>query len=304
MKVPQLLLLLLLALGSCKKDKTGTGEDALPAEEAIDTAVTAVKAPENTARLIAEFMTRKEEVTSKVKKLGHDEANALYQAYKSQNDSLIMRLQEAEANILNNYYRYFSNEAGEAVTPPDSIQQKVNMLSKAGLEFWEIGEGYVDIRTKPAFYLDIFKNYVSEDFKMFIGLVAEEDKVLYQADAGLAISFKDVGRRVLHWEDFIAKHPYSRLTPQALELYREYQNGYLLGMDNTPTVDNMTNKPYPENLTEFNAFIKNHPDSYTTPLVKFVMNFTGTKDQLGPAVGNEQDKLIKKLTAATTPDYY
>jgi hypothetical protein len=302
MKVQQLLpLLFLLSLLSCKKETVTKAETtAIPAEAAAPVVI--AETPKSSGDIIAKLINRKNEVTKQVKTLNHDEANALYLAYKQENDTLIMHLQQAEHNVLEKYYNYFTDEQGDSKTPPDSIQKKVASLSKAGLEFWEIGEGYVDIRT--SFYKDIFKNYVSEDFKRFIELVAEEDKDLYSADAGLAISFKDVGKRVLHWEDFIKKHPYSKLMPQALELYREYQNGYLLGMDNTPTVDFETNKPYPENVAEFNSFIGGNPASYTTPLIKLILNFKGDKDELRTTIEKEQDKLIKKLTAETTPDYY
>lgn len=303
MKVQHLLpLLFLLSLLSCKKETVTEAETAIPAEAAAPVVIT--ETPKSSGDIIAKLISRKSEVSKKVKTLSHDEANALYLAYKQENDTLIMHLQHAEHNVLEKYYNYFTDEQGNSKTPPDSIQKKVALLSKAGLEFWEIGEGYVDIRTKPGFYKDIFKDYVSEDFKRFIELVAEEDKDLYSADAGLAISFKDVGKRVLHWEDFVKKHPYSKLMPQALELYSEYQNGYLLGMDNTPTVDFETNKPYPENIAEFNSFISSNPASYTTPLIKLILNFKGDKDQLRTIIEKEQDKLLKKLTAETTPDYY
>jgi len=133
--------------------------------------------------------------------------------------------------------------------------------------------------------------------------LAKDNENLYAADAGLAISFKEVGGRVLNWEKFINTHPYSKLTPQAIEFYKEYQNGYLLGMDNSPTVDYQAHTIYPENLQEFEAFSAANPLSPTTAIIKLITQYTGNKEDINGIVEKEQEKLIDKLITDTTPDY-
>jgi len=287
---------------SCKKEPETTAQPRPAPEQAVQ--ATLSSSGKGTANFIAAFIEKKKQVKNKLGSLSRDEANALYETYKQENDSSLVVLDGYERNILENYYSYFSDERGNAINPPDSITKKVKLLDSAGLEYWEIGEGIVEIRTQPNYYLNLFKGSVSPDYEDYITLLAKDDENLYAADAGLAISFADVGRRVINWEKFIAKHPYSKMTPNAIEIYKIYQEGFLLGMDNTPTIEVTDNKIYPENLKEFKAFSAANPKSPTTALIKVVIETPGTKDQISAAVIKEQDKLINKLIADTTPDYY
>ena len=294
---------LLLLLSSCKKETEPVTINEVPPAPKQQAEITPVKSGESTADFIIGFIAKKKQVQSKLASLSQDEANTLYEAYKKQNDSSLVTLQGYESNILENYYSYFSDERGNEINPPDSIIKKIDLLKSAGLEYWPIGEGYVEIRTLPQFYSSIFKDRVSLDYKDFIALMAKDDENLYSADAGLIIPFSDLGKRVLNWEKFISKHPYSKLTPQAIEIYRTYQVEFLLGMDNTPTIDNQNNLIYPENLSAFNTFTNSNPKSPTTALIEILLEATGTKDEISATVQREQDKFIKNLIADTTPDY-
>ncbi|MXN90430.1 hypothetical protein GR160_04255 [Flavobacterium sp. Sd200] len=293
---------LLLFVTSCKKE-TETATEVPPApEEAIHTAEPETSA--NTKSFITAFIAKKKEIQTNLANLSRDEANALYEKYKKDNDSSIAIISGYEKNILENYYDYFRNESGNVANPPDSITQKIKLLESAGLEYWEIGEGIVEIRTIPNFYNTLFKDHVSPDYKDYIALLAKDDEDLYAADAGIAISFADVGKRAINWEKFIAKHPYSKLTLQAIEFYKMYQDGFLLGMDNTPTREDNSNIIYPENLKEFKTFIELHPKSPTSTLIKIMIEAQSTDDKIYSIIQKEQEKLINKLIADTKPDYY
>jgi len=291
----------LLLLYSCKKD-TETVETAPSAVEETAPLIPA-KTTTTTAALVAAFIAKKEDVRIKLTSSSAEDANKLYEAYKQENDSTMRLLEHTEQNILEHYYEYYSDDRGNPKAAPDSIAKKEALLKNAGIEFWEIGEGMVEIRTVANFYLSLFKGHVTKDYEDFIALLAKDDENLYSADAGISISFNAVGKRVLNWEKFIAKYPYSSLTSQAIDYYRMYQHGFLLGEDNTPTIEVTDNTIYPENLKEFAAFTAANPSSPTTALVKIVTETKGTKDEITKAVTKEQDKLIAKLIADTTPDY-
>ena len=235
----------LLFLYSCKKEITETIE-AAPETTTTEAAPAVNLKKGNTAALIAGLIAKKKQVQSELTSLSADEANALYGTYKNENDSILKLLEYSEQNLLDRFYTYYSTEQGEAKSPPDSIAKKEALLKSANLEFWEIGEGYVEIRTTPDYYLNIFKGHVTKDYEEFITLMAKDDEELYSADAGLTISFNALGKRVLNWENFIAKNPYSKQTPGAIQIYRQYQEFYLLGMDNTPTIEITDNTMYPE----------------------------------------------------------
>lgn len=295
------LAILLLFLYSCKKDNETIQAAPVGVEETAPLTVT--KTANTTQSLIAEFIAKKKEVKGKLASLSGEQANELYDSYKKENDSIIRLLEHTEQNILEHYYEYFSDEQGNTKAAPDSIAKKEALLKSAGIEFWEIGEGMVEIRTVPDFYLSLFRGQVTKDYEDFITLLAKDDENLYSADAGIAISFNTVGKRVLNWEKLISKHPYSKLTPQAIDFYRMYQHGFLLGEDNTPTIEITDNNIYPENLKEFAAFTAANPSSPTVALIKVVTQTQGTKDEITKVVEKAQDKLIAQLTEDTTPDY-
>ncbi|RWW92072.1 hypothetical protein [Flavobacterium cerinum] len=290
-----LLAMCLLILVSCKEETTTV--KSLQGKNDIDSSATDIvskskKSAEELKVLLSLFTEKKHKIQEKLKSLSPEQANKLYESYLAENTEEVMKVQNHEGHLLetNNYFSYFYNDKGESITPPDSIAVKKDLLNKAGLEFWEIGEGYTDIRTQADFYLLIFENYVTNDYRDFLRINAEEDKVLYSADGGLAVSFNEVGKRILNWEKFIHKYPNSTLLDRATEMYTSYQLNYLFGEDNTPTMEYPDTKLYPENIAEFNNFISQNPDSFTSKLVKIVLETTKNYDALKAEIMAEQTK--------------
>lgn len=292
-----LLLAVLTLLASCKKNIDDSSEPVM-----ADTAVTIIDSVHhanksvtgryNLKQLIDPFITEKQQIEQQLKTASPEEANKLYDSYIEANMERIAKIAEKEHNILDNFYSYFYDDKGE-ITPPDSIQLKVKLLSTAGIEMFEEGEGYVSLSHKPDFYYNIFKKYVTPDYKEFIRINAEEDKVMYSADAGLVISFKGVSERVLNWENFISKFPKSKFIPDAKNNYRNYQNDYFFGEDNTPAHED-SGKYFDENITEYKRFISQNPNSFTTKLAKIALAHTESKDELLKIIQDEQEKVIGK----------
>lgn len=295
-------LLVLYLLGSCKQDKNNevhdTGinyvTDTLSVEnKVIDSNVAHTKP--DTKNFITTFLQQKKNVSDKLKTLTKKQADALYLTYKKQNDSLLTALQGYEANTLDNYYNLFYTN-GDKIKIPDSLQNKVNLLTSAGLEFWEIGEGYVEIRTKPDFYKEIFNNKVSEDVNQYIAITARESTELYTADAGLLLPFNQIGERVITWERFISKYPRGILIKEAKENYANYQINYLFGTDNTPTMDYPDTKLPDENKNEFKRFIKKYPESFTSKLANTILEYKGNSyDDLKKKITSDQENYLKKF---------
>ncbi|TRW27437.1 hypothetical protein FMM05_02015 [Flavobacterium zepuense] len=283
----------MLLVTSCKKDVEA---EAVPQEVVNDTLKPVPVASDKDPILqkhIAAFIKRKEATKAELTKLNPQQANNLFDRYVVENGQAIVAMDSIESHLLENFYTYFTDERGNPKTPPDSIARKEKLLKSAGLELWEIGEGYVEIRTQPNFYLDIFKDHVTADYKSYLTIVAEDDKDLYSADAGIAISFKAVGQRVVNWENFIAKYPNSKLIEDAKTTYSGYQADYLFGQDNTPTMQDNSTKLFPENEAEIRNFISKYPDSFTTKLAKIVLgNNTLNRDQLRTLIANEQEKYL------------
>lgn len=253
-----------------------------------DTAAVDHSAPVATSdseALLDLFTKRKEEVLLKLKSISAEEANALYEKYHEENGYLLHQIDEKEDGLLQNFY-------SEKEADKKGIKLLGEKLLKHQLQYDEIGEGYVEITTKPDFYYALFKNYVTSDYKEYLLLQSEENKVPYSVDAGLIISFKDLGDRVVTWENFMNKYPNSKLMKSVKDEYKMYQMDYLIGEDNTPTYERPADEKYiyPENIQEFNRFLKKYPKSPTVPLIHlFMENFKN--ENIAEMLRAEQDKL-------------
>jgi len=275
-----------ILLSSCKQTanesvsgKTEIKKDSIKVEDAA-------KIEQSDSNLLEQFSKNKNEVVLQLKSLPNREAaNALYEKYFEENSTLLQQIAAKESKILDKFYN--DDEADKK-----AVKLLGEKLSKHQLQYWEIGEGYVEIEPLNDFYYKIFKDYVTDDYKDYLYLKSEENKSLYSADAGLVISFKDLGDRIISWENFMAKYPNSKLIASVKEEYKNYQMDYLVGQDNTPTAERSSDEKYiyPENIQEFNRFLKKYPKSPTVPLINlFLENFKS--ESIFDVLRAEQSKL-------------
>ncbi|UPZ17547.1 hypothetical protein [Flavobacterium humidisoli] len=275
-----------ILLSSCKQTanesvsgKTEIKKDSIKVEDAA-------KIKQSDSNLLEQFSKNKNELVLQLKSLSNKEAaNALYEKYFEENSTLLQQIAAKESGVLDKFYN--DDEADKK-----AVKLLGEKLSKHQVQYWEIGEGYVEIEPLNDFYYKIFKNYVTDDYKDYLYLKSEENKSLYSADAGLVISFKDLGDRIISWENFMTKYPNSKLIASVKEEYKNYQMDYLVGQDNTPTAERSSDEKYiyPENIQEFNRFLKKYPKSPTVPLINlFLENFKS--ESIFDILRAEQSKL-------------
>jgi TolA-binding protein len=275
-----------ILLSSCKKtdNKSVSGKAEIKKDSAK--VEDGAKTAQSNSNLLEQFSKNKNEVVLQLKSLPNREAaNTLYEKYFEANGTLLQEIAAKESGVLDKFYN--EDEADKK-----AVKLLGERLSKHELEFSEIGEGYVEIDPLHDFYYKIFKDYVTNDYKDYLYLKSEENKSLYSADAGLVISFKDLGDRIVSWENFMAKYPNSKLIPSVKEQYKNYQMDYLVGQDNTPTAERSSDEKYiyPENIQEFNRFLKKYPKSPTVPLINlFLENFKS--ETVFDILSTEQSKL-------------
>lgn len=193
--------------------------------------------------------------------------NEIYEQYQEAMVTRIEGINELETDLLENYASYYKQEQDKYVFP-DSIQKRIDLLKDTDLEFWEVGEGFAEIRFKPYHYYNMFKGKVTEDYENYLRIEARENTELFAADAGLNISFKELGDHLLNWEKFLKTYPKSALLEKARSHYQDYGYTYLMGMDNTPTFEFSDGKLYDDNRKEFKRFIKQNPNSDFAKIVK------------------------------------
>ena len=166
-----------------------------------------------------------------------------------------------------------------------------NFLNKYGLELYHAGEGTFAVRTYSNFYYDIFKDYLSDDYKEYLKIIVRESEEPFASDGGVIILIDELGDRIIVWENFIKKYPYldKKLKNLINKELLEYRNAYILGLDNTPTMDD--GKILNENNIEFNRFIKKYPNSPTTEIIKYLQKSYQNKD-----IQNVIYKKIQKIS--------
>ncbi|MDC7956052.1 hypothetical protein PKF05_09455 [Fusobacterium simiae] len=261
-----LLILSFLLLTNCNK------EDKKEEINNVEVKNEKINFSDESYKLFEKFANNKKEVMEKLKTLKNkEEVNKLYEKYVTDNNSILDDINEKTQSFLDSIH--YGPEGTEFTEEDWEDADKI--LNKYDLELWDIGEGIVIIREVPHLYYDVFKDYVTDDYKEYLRISAKDDEELYQADAGLCISFEELGDRIARWENFLNKFPNSKLKTKVTVLLNSYREDYILGMDNTPTRDGgYDSQPYTiieENMKGFNRFMKKYPNSPTVELIKYYL---------------------------------
>ena len=244
--------------------------------------------------IIDELVDEELVVIKKLKAGTVDNENDFYEIFRNNRENKLEKLNKLEENLLSQYVNFY-NENGKQIFP-DSVKIKIERFKKAKIEFWEIGEGYTDLRTEPHFYYNLFQKYVTKDFKEYLKQEAIEETELYSADAGLAISFEKIAERALFWESFLLKFPNSKMNQKVVEKLELYTTDYLLGLDNTPTYEVSIKDLNAETIEEFKRFSIKNPYSKITKLINsFTSKLKNTEiDDLRPIIMIEVAETFKQ----------
>ncbi|MFP3590891.1 hypothetical protein [Chryseobacterium sp. SIMBA_038] len=277
--------ILCISLFSCKKEVSKTSEikqenDSIAKVETkedlykpIDTACSSQNKTEDYIIALQWYQTKTEK---EIAENSPEQNDKLYEDYVKIRNKYIGCLSNTLGDVLEKYVNYYDSES-ESYKFPENIKKLTAEFKKGGLEFREVGEGYTEIWSKPDHYFSVFKNKVTPDYEAYVSQTAKENEGNYAADAGLIITWKELGDRLIFWENFINKYPKSPLISRVKEDYNNYLYDYLFGMDNTPTYENSDGKLYDENRAEFNRMIKKYPNSYIAKKAQELLNLFDSK---------------------------
>jgi hypothetical protein len=277
-------IILSVSVFSCQKEasKTSDGQvknDSIsktePEKDLFKPVDTACSSKNKTEDYIAALQWYQRKTEKEIAQNSPEQNTKLYEDYVKIRDKYTSCLSENLIKTLEEYVNYYS-ESGE-LKLPDNIQKQSAELKKGGLKFMEVGEGYTEIWSEPDHYFILFKNKINPDYQDYIKQLAKENVGLYAADAGLVVSFKEVGDRTIFWENFIKKYPESRLNYKAKEMYNNYLADYLFGLDNTPTHEHSDGTIYAENRAEFSRLMKQHPNSNVAKRTKELISLFDAK---------------------------
>ena len=229
--------------------------------------------------ILDNFVENKKSVIERLKISTPEEADKIYNDYLKISQLIIENINTEHLDFLNNIY----NEDSEYYFTEKDWKTANKFLNNYDLKIFDLAETEVRIMEVPNYYYNIFKDYVTDDYRKYLEITYKENEEPYFTDGSILVSYDKIADRLLTWENFLKKYPNSDLAEIVNEKCNIYRRVYILGSDNTPTREGgwENNELFyiPEkNLKEFNRFIEKYPDSPTVELVKFYLENYKNKD--------------------------
>jgi hypothetical protein len=175
-----------------------------------------------------------------------------------------------------------------------------NSLEKNGLRL-SITEGSYYIDEKPDYLINSFKSFVSPSVYEFLNIRGRELQEGFSEDAKLIITFREVGNRIITWQNYLKKYPSSPLLAEAKFSYHLYLNTFLTGLDNSPiSIDDTL---LPEIKQVYAEFIAKNPDNESGKMVgKFYNLLAGNNFRLTEEVDDfYQQNQIESMKGMQPP---
>ena len=229
--------------------------------------------------ILDNFVENKKSVIERLKISTPEEADKIYNDYLKISQLIIENINTEHLDFLNNIY----NKDSEYYFTEKDWETANKFLNNYDLEIFDLAETEVRIMEVPNYYYNIFKDYVTDDYREYLEITYKENEEPYFTDGSILVSYDKIADRLLTWENFLKKYPNSDLAEIANEKCNIYRRIYILGSDNSPTREGgwENNEIFyiPENnLKEFNRFIEKYPDSPTVELIKFYLENYKNKD--------------------------
>ena len=215
-------------------------------------------------KLFEEFKMIKEETSEVLKNSTQEEANKMYKDYLEDNNKILEKINENDYTMLDNAFYI-----GEGDIDKEKLNKQNKFLDNYGLEVVEIEEGFM-LTEKKDFYYNIFKNYVSDDYKEFLKLRSED--IDYFEDSNSFDKYLEIiADKIVAWEKFLEKYPDSKLKRKAQNMSYTYRAGYIFRLTSSETRESLMNGKANDAVKEFNRFIKKYPNSPTTEIIKYYL---------------------------------
>lgn len=229
--------------------------------------------------ILDNFVENKKSVIERLKTSNPEEADKIYNDYLKISQLIIENINTEHLDFLNNIY----NEDSEYYFTEKDWKTVNKFLNNYDLKIFDLAETEVRIMEVPNYYYNIFKDYVTDDYREYLEITYKENKESYYTDGSILVPYDKIADRLLTWENFLKKYPNSDLAEIANEKCNIYRRIYILGSDNSPTREGgwENNELFyiPENnLKEFNRFIEKYPDSPTVELIKYYLENYKNKD--------------------------
>lgn len=139
----------------------------------------------------------------------------------------------------------------------------------------------------------VYHDYVSEEWKDYLSLMALDSEDTPFVDAGIRIPFDSLADRILKSENFLNKFIDGPRQEEVLQQYEWKLSAYMKGLDNTPIYDDMNTKLiFDDVMDSYDKISK--VDGYITPTIiyKYIEAIKANKGVINEKIFGEADKLI------------
>ena len=218
------------------------------------------------------FVENKKSVIERLKTSNKEEADKIYNEYLETNQLILENINTEHLDFLNNIY----NKDSKYYFTEKDWKTANKFLNNYDLEIFDLAETEVRIMEVPNYYYNIFKDYVTDDYRDYLELVTKEYSEPYFGIEEILVSHEKIADRLLAWENFQKKYPNSDFLAEADIEANVYRRAYILGAYNLHTREGGTENSelyyIPDNiLKEFNRFIEANPDSPTVEYINFYL---------------------------------
>lgn len=132
----------------------------------------------------------------------------------------------------------------------------------------------------PSYWKSLFASNLEKGDRKFWDQTALENDPVIDYDAGLVIDRVTLGDWAFYWEQFLKQYPKSHYKKEAQQNYQNYLSHLLVGLENTPTTEDNSNKLLPEVAQDFDKISKRHPGSdVALSIVAFRKSLTASTEK-------------------------
>jgi len=208
-------------------------------------------------------------------------------------DVMVMELEKVQNLNIGNYTdilfkenyqgeldKAMDHDSGEIkidIIENEEIKTNIREMLYGGYKFVMLEGSYYPIVNYE--FLKKYIDYLPEDSKEYIEIMAVESNKLMSEDAALVISWEELAKRTLHAEAFLAEFSDSSRRDVVGNMYRMYMGAYMFGMNNTP-IHEWTDpkKIYDEVLNSYRDTTQRHEGTTTASILKEYLSILKKND--------------------------
>lgn len=154
---------------------------------------------------------------------------------------------------------------------PTDFKKRELLRSKVQAVGWDLfeTEGILYIGETGAWFLERFSRILPQDWNVYLRRRQIEIQERFSEDAGLTISWEDLGGRIVFWEEYLVQYPNSPLREEVEFYLGIYIRTFLTGLDNSPITESYDSARLDSKVRlAYEAFLKENRDSRYFKLIE------------------------------------